>query len=616
MASKRLSQRALAELMERAARARPQYQAKNEYDFKPVAGDSNYRNMVNWLGNAPGQAADLAGQVGEAVGPMFSMKTPPAPLDDPGRSAEMMADPSVLRPYESHSNLPPSPFAKTMWGMTGLGGMSDVVDSIPAVADDVGEAINDSTPGNVGTAALTALMALGSAFPFVPPLVRGSTDGKAGDALRRPGIGHNMPPSALDSVDLPPGSDPRYTGAAVNRTQPYPRYQPKNTTARMSRLDAAIADPMNRMNKVFDNYINRGRELGGPDWYNTEEMRDWMVDALGETEGHRQWKEFMELVGTTSTGAKVPQNIRMASFYRALSPENRKAVAQLVKDEGITPRAAAERLNVVPPNTPDDYAFGHLKQRNQAGNVINREDGKWEREVPPHLKGAALTKWLQANPKVQGFGNDLLGDRTNIAADMHFMRMLGMADGGGDFLSDKASLSGVNMEIARQVIGPRRIKKYIQTRTVNGKQVSQINLLKAWKDGHIKDTSPFQKVPTAWADTPKANEYAAYEAMANRVAKRYDLTPAQFQASLWMGAGDLTGLADESQGTFMDLFRRTLDNRAKQRGLTRREMLEEFIRKSAPLSVAGTAGAAGAIGATQMEREKGPAGAGRPFPDL
>jgi hypothetical protein len=53
-----------------------------------------------------------------------------------------------------------------------------------------------------------------------------------------------------------------------------------------------------------------------------------------------------------------------------------------------------------------------LMQRNQAGNVVNqRDEVLWEREVPEGLTGAALTKWLQANPKVKGFGNDLLGDR-------------------------------------------------------------------------------------------------------------------------------------------------------------------------------------------------------------
>ena len=403
-------------------------------------------------------------------------------------------------------------------------------------------------------------------------------------------MGDNNPPlnmriDPLESVDYPAGFFPEYRGAAPNRTEPYPRYRPAKTTDRMQRLELSIADEANPINNIFDSYIEKGKALAGPDWYNTEELRDWMVGVLGKTEGDKQWREYLELVGTTSTGSKVPQNIRFASLYRAIAPEDRIRVAQMVKDEGVTPLAAAKELGVEPANIPDNFNYGHIKQRNQAGNVVNREMGLWEREVPEELTGAARTKWLQANPKVKGFGNDLLGDDVNIAADMHFMRMLAMSDGGGDFLSAQAKLSGENARIASEVIGPRRIKNYTSTRMVNGKMVSEINLYRAWQDGHIKDTSPFQEIPTAWSDTPKANEYAAYEDMANRVSAKYGMTPAQFQASLWMGAGDITGLADESQGTFMELFRRSLDKRAGERGLTRKEMLNDFIKNKAVLSV-------------------------------
>ncbi len=405
----------------------------------------------------------------------------------------------------------------------------------------------------------------------------------------RRGMGDNGGPgiSALDSVDLPPHSRPEWAGAAVNRTTPYPRYTPKNTPERMARLEARIADPNDPIRGMFDNYIERGRKLGGEDWYNTEELRDWFVGELGEKAGDAQWREYMDLIGTTSTGAKVPANIRFASFYRALDPESRSAVARYVKEHGVTPAKAAKALDIHVPNMPDNFGYGHIKQRNQAGNVANQTAGLWAREIPDDVTGAARTKMLQANPKVKGFGNDLLGDDTNIAADMHFMRMLAMSDGGGDFLSAQAKLSGPNYEKAASAIGPRNIKKYSTTRTVNGKPVTEVNLKKAFKEGALNDTSVFSDVPTAWADTPAATEYAAYENMANRVAAEYGMTPAQFQASLWMGAGDMTGLADESQGTFMELFRRSLDKRAGERGISRRQMAEDFIKNKAVLGVGG-----------------------------
>lgn len=224
-------------------------------------------------------------------------------------------------------------------------------------------------------------------------------------------------------------------------------------------------------------------------------------------------------------------------------------------------------------------------QRNQASNVVSQAAGDWDAGATDGLTGAALSKQLKANPKVKGFANSLLGDTTNIAADKHFMRMLAMSDGGVDFLSDKAQLSQDNIAKVKDVYG-KKIEPYITERTTStGQKITTLNLAKASKDGLIKDTDVFSTMPQAWLDTPKENEYAALEEMANRLAPKYGMTPAQFQASLWMGAGDITDLADESQGTAMELFRRTLDNRAEQRGLTREEMLKDFIVNRAPLAV-------------------------------
>jgi hypothetical protein len=431
-----------------------------------------------------------------------------------------------------------------------------------------------------------------------------------------PAIGHNGGPrlaGPLASVNAPAGSDPRYLGAAPDRSGgDFPRYIPKKLPERMDRLLGKIDDPNGPISGIFDQYVTKGQTLNGDDWYNTEELRDWFVNSLGEAEGDSRWREYINMIGATSAGSPVPTNMRIASFYNALSPEDRLRVAQGVqgslgnKKKGIppvksmgTPADTARKLGIVVPNMPPEtgkgaYKYGFPYQQLQAGNVVNQVNGEWAREVPAGLKGAALTEWLQKNPKVKGFTNDLLGNQRNIAADKHFMRILAMADGGTDFLTQQASYSDNLYNSLVDQYGPI-IDNYVGTRVSKGKKIKEINLAKAAREGVITDTASLQQFPTAWVDIPNDPEYAALEEMVNRVAKQYDMTPAQFQANLWMGAGDVTGLADESQGTFMELFRRVLDKRAGERGLSREDMLQDFIVNRAPLAIGGAAVGAGGL---------------------
>lgn len=540
---------------------------------------------------------DLPGGIGERLALLNQFLNPVEAIGQSMRAGERMMSPNV-------------------GGYDRLAALGDMLSGVAGVAGPAAVASRASTPAAV--AVMEGLLGGSPTTQAAGDMARqfGASEYGGVPVPRAPfdmgrGIGDNGGPpmglmDATSTVNLPPGSDPRYRGAAPDRAGgSFARYTPKKVPERMRRLIAATDDPENPINAMFDNYIERGRRLEGSGWYNTEEMRDWFVGTLGEKEGDARWREFIDLIGATSTGSAVPDNLRNASFYNALSPSDRLRVAEVVKGGGITPAAAARKLGINVPNMPPEkgpgsYNYGHVMQGNHAANVMNQLDGQWLRVVPENLKGAELTKWLQANPKVKGFANSLLGDKQNIAADKHFMRMLAMADGSPDFLSEQAGGSVEMLETLRAAYG-QAIEPYILTRDVKGKPTVQVNLAKAAKDGVITDASPLQGMPTAWSDTPSATEYAALEEMAQRLAAKYDMTPAQFQANLWMGAGDITGLADESQGTAMELFRRTLDKRANERNLTRQEMLIDFITNRAPLAIAP--GGAGLL-AMQPEEEQ------------
>ena len=69
------------------------------------------------------------------------------------------------------------------------------------------------------------------------------------------------------------------------------------------------------MRKTMIENISAGLDVG-EDWYNTEELLDWFQTGYGPDEGLRQYHEFLDLVGATSPGSKVPPNIGNATAVR------------------------------------------------------------------------------------------------------------------------------------------------------------------------------------------------------------------------------------------------------------------------------------------------------------
>jgi len=81
--------------------------------------------------------------------------------------------------------------------------------------------------------------------------------------------------------------------------------------------------------------------------------------------------------------------------------------------------------------------------------------------------------------------------------------------------------------------------------------------------------------------SPTPGEYKYIEDFEADIADQLGMTPAQFQASVWVGAGNDTGVADVRP--FLDVFNDVVVETAEKRGITPAEALKQFIKGEKPL---------------------------------
>jgi len=390
-----------------------------------------------------------------------------------------------------------------------------------------------------------------------------------------------QPKGLLD--DTPRGAAPERTDYSLLRFR-----APQGSSARfnklMERFEAApeMADEMRSI-------VRAGEEVGR-EWYNTEALRDMFIKELGPKAGPEAWKEFMWLVGATSTGSKVPPNIRNASYWFTKNrPGDNSGVGALSLD--------ADALLAGEMVPPVGSGYGHKMQRNQAKNVGKYVTGDWGPTADPRL-----------NPKPRGFTQSLLGGRRNIAADKHFMRLMSMMSDDPAFLHGSAEISNDLVKRLRDQFG-KKINPFITKRDVDGKTVHNFNAKAAVKGKKgsktVKAAKPvdgvydfIKKERSVWEDMPNANEYKAFEDFTNKLAGEMGMTGPQLQAAFWMGAAQRTGVDPLSQRTFMEIFNDLASQRAAERGLSKQQVIKNFMRRNQPLALPLAAvGGAGLLGA-------------------
>jgi hypothetical protein len=544
----------------------------------------------------------------------------------------------MVHPFAPGQNGPTMPQAIGGWAKENpLDAAALATSPIPVVGDAVGLAADVKTMYDEPSLANAGWLGLGMAAPFV-----GGTTLKAGkDAMlqameaRRPAnapsaqLGGELP--EFSPYDLPPGSNPRYLGAAEDRTtMSHLRYNPPKLAGRTTRALAAMRDPANPQRLKMMEDIKHGiNKFGADSWYNTEELRDWFITELGDKEGLRQWSEFLDLVGAASPGSKVPANLKNATAMRrrlydglpedlnTMIPSRNITYAEALQN-GESHASLGSNYGAALEQTTDIEAgralargraegYGHKVQGSQELVAARQQQGDWSGAPEPGVLprvGSATN-----NPKPKGFSWSLKGSEANIAADLHFTRYMAMASRDPAYLTNTGEIGeGLKSTLIQ---GNPKLKNFIKETERNGKKIITFKAQDAEKAGQFSIDQALD-IPGVWADMPNANEYAAFEGFLREVGGEMGLTAPQVQAAMWMGAADRTGVDVSSQGTFMELFRNVADKQAAETGKTRAETIKDFIESRELLSllpigvggamVAGRSGSAEA--ATPQDRNR------------
>ena len=265
--------------------------------------------------------------------------------------------------------------------------------------------------------------------------------------------------------------------------------------------------------KMMD-IVGKGKEVGGPEWYNTDPLRERFIQQLGSSAGPEAYRKYMDIVAATSPRSDVPTNIRNASYY----------YGKLMRGE---PLPKVGDVNPKP--------YGHLAQRAHQKNVLGIAGTGWDPLV---------------NPKPSSFVEDLVGNQLPVSVDTHAFRL-------------PAILS--------------RDPRFLEKAYKPSKEATPINYQDLFKRGE-RSMEDLVSDPVAWSAFPRDNEYGALEGLYKRLGLESGLTPAQAQASAWVGGHDITGLKSDETKPFLEFFQDKIYDTARKTNMDPQDVLNSFIQ--------------------------------------
>lgn len=351
-----------------------------------------------------------------------------------------------------------------------------------------------------------------------------------------------------------PGHGVLFDTSKLDRVPDRPQYQiPRRNPPRgpSDRIVDALNDPA--VARGINETVERGIEGGGKAWYNTDPVYRRMGSLMPSVDVDPAYARFMDIMAATSPRSKVPDNIRTGIYYNYL------------------------RANGLPIEEKPAKGFGSVAQNLHRDNVRRLEDlGGWD---------------VFRNPKPASFSSNLQGNQQVATIDTHNFRLPGILSGDPRFLetsiSELAESRQAGLDTLRRHypnLSDEALNSAVHPRKGGGITVSYRP--QEWVGKGYVSPEEVRSDPASWAAKPRDNEYGYYEKWQQDQAADMGLSPAQYQASMWLGGGEDTGLGSAAEpfiGTLEARVRYTAD----RLGMDPERVLDMMLRGEIPLLAEG-----------------------------
>ena len=306
---------------------------------------------------------------------------------------------------------------------------------------------------------------------------------------------------------------------------------PKYTERMQDLLDSPTA------RKKVDKLINQGKDLNMTQWYGTEPLRQVAMDA-GRTP--EQFESLMAQLASASQRNPVDKQNQMGSYLYHLSqtgqlPENSLLLTNKLKKALKEDPSLAEGRTLV--ELPAGY--GSLAQ----GDIFNRAVMIGQGDIA----GA-----LPPNKKLGTFYENLLGNLKPVTVDVNAVR--GPIIERGD---------------------PRWLTSKLVEKDEEGRIINSYKPREMFDSGEMTMREAKQR-PGFWEAAPSGSEYAGFEDLWQRGAKRHGVEPAEAQALGWYGSADVTALKTKPEN-YVDNLERLIKRTAEQTGQSPKKVMKDFV---------------------------------------